>query len=177
MSLTTIKHPDVFRLNIVKKLNTLIRKKNISINLEKGIFNYAIKASKERNVIRKWDNPYFVILYLDKFKTIYNNLNKNSQVHNTNLMKRLKQGEFKPHELAFMTHHQMYPEKWKKLVTAKIERDTNATKIDFSAATDDFTCWKCKGNKCRYYQMQTRAADEPTTTFVTCLSCANRWKC
>lgn len=177
MSLTTIKQPDVFRLNIVKKLNTLIRKKNISINLEKGIFNYAIKASKERNVIRKWDNPYFVILYLDKFKTIYNNLNKNSQVHNTNLMKRLKQGEFKPHELAFMTHHQMYPEKWKKLVTAKIERDTNATKIDFSAATDDFTCWKCKGNKCRYYQMQTRAADEPTTTFVTCLSCANRWKC
>ena len=65
----------------------------------------------------------------------------------------------------------------KALVEAKIERDTNATKVDYSAATDDFTCWKCKGKKCRYYQMQTRSADEPMTTFVTCLSCANRWKC
>ena len=42
---------------------------------------------------------------------------------------------------------------------------------------ENTTVWKCKGNKCRYYQMQTRSADEPMTTFVTCLSCANRWKC
>jgi hypothetical protein len=29
---------------------------------------------------------------------------------------------------------------------------------------------------CRYYQMQTRSADEPMTTFVSCLNCNNRWK-
>ena len=25
--------------------------------------------------------------------------------------------------------------------------------------------------------LQTRSADEPMTTFVTCIRCSNRWKC
>ncbi|KAJ2836914.1 transcription elongation factor TFIIS [Coemansia sp. 'formosensis'] len=44
------------------------------------------------------------------------------------------------------------------------------------AATDMFRCGRCKGRKCTYYQMQTRSADEPMTTFVTCTICDNRWK-
>ena len=42
--------------------------------------------------------------------------------------------------------------------------------------TDQFQCGKCKQRKCTYYQMQTRSADEPMTTFVTCIVCNNRWK-
>mmetsp|Transcript_8328 Transcript_8328/g.17810 ORF Transcript_8328/g.17810 Transcript_8328/m.17810 type:complete len:315 (+) Transcript_8328:22-966(+) len=44
------------------------------------------------------------------------------------------------------------------------------------ASTDMFQCGKCKQRKCTYYQMQTRSADEPMTTFVTCTVCGNRWK-
>ncbi|KAJ2613649.1 transcription elongation factor TFIIS [Coemansia sp. RSA 1365] len=44
------------------------------------------------------------------------------------------------------------------------------------AATDQFKCGRCKQRKCTYYQMQTRSADEPMTTFVTCTVCDNRWK-
>ena len=44
------------------------------------------------------------------------------------------------------------------------------------ASTDDFKCWKCKSKKCTYYQLQTRSADEPMTTFVTCINCGKRWK-
>jgi DNA-directed RNA polymerase subunit M/transcription elongation factor TFIIS len=40
-----------------------------------------------------------------------------------------------------------------------------------------FKCGKCKSVKTTYYQMQTRSADEPMTTFVTCKNCRNRWKC
>lgn len=42
--------------------------------------------------------------------------------------------------------------------------------------TDQFQCGKCRQRKTTYYQMQTRSADEPMTTFVTCLNCNNRWK-
>jgi len=173
----TVKDPVKFRENIRKKLNKLIKKKKITENLEKGIYNYAIKIAKDKKVVRKWENKYFTILYIDKFKSIYNNLNKKSIVGNTTLLARLKKIEFQPHELAFMRHYQMYPEKWKDLVDAKIERDNNATKVDDTIATDEYQCWKCKNRKCTYYQMQTRSADEPMTTFVCCLSCANRWRC
>ena len=42
--------------------------------------------------------------------------------------------------------------------------------------TSEFTCGRCKRNKTTYYQLQTRSADEPMTTFVTCLHCNNKWK-
>ncbi|KAK8844155.1 transcription elongation factor S-II [Kwoniella newhampshirensis] len=44
------------------------------------------------------------------------------------------------------------------------------------AETDAFKCGRCQQRKCTYYQMQTRSADEPMTTFVTCTNCGNRWK-
>ena len=44
------------------------------------------------------------------------------------------------------------------------------------ASTDAFKCGKCKQRACTYYQLQTRSADEPMTTFITCVNCGNRWK-
>ncbi|KAF8308717.1 transcription factor S-II-domain-containing protein [Cantharellus anzutake] len=44
------------------------------------------------------------------------------------------------------------------------------------AETDAFQCGRCKERKTRYRQAQTRSADEPMTTFVTCVNCGNRWK-
>ena len=172
-----IKKPSLFRENVRKKLNKIIHRKKSTLNLEKGIYNFAIQEAKKRSIVRKWDNPYFTIIYIDKFRSIYLNLNKKSTVKNNNLLKWLKKRAFKAHELAFMTHQEMFPEKWNELVNAKIERDNNATKVEQKGATDEFTCWKCKNSKCTYYQMQTRSADEAMTTFIICLVCANRWRC
>ena len=105
------------------------------------------------------------------------NLNAKSTIKNKELLKRLKNKEFKAHELAFMTHQELYPEKWKYLIDKKIKRDKSEGVVDLSAATDEFFCFKCKKRKCSYYQMQTRSADEPMTTFVTCLLCGNNWRC
>ncbi|BFG23003.1 hypothetical protein CerSpe_092770 [Prunus speciosa] len=44
------------------------------------------------------------------------------------------------------------------------------------ATTDQFKCGRCGHRKTTYYQMQTRSADEPMTTYVTCVNCNNRWK-
>ena len=172
-----ISKPDDFRKNVRNKLNKIIRKKKISLNLEKGIYNFTIKTAKQKNIIRNWNNSTFIMLYIDKLKSIMINLNVKSSVENKDLLKKLKNGDCKPHELAFMSCQEMFPEKWKYLVDAKIKRDKKEGEVDLSAATDEFFCFKCKKRKCSYYEMQTRSADEPMTTFVTCLLCGNNWKC
>ena len=167
----TIENSEEFRVNIRNKLNELIKNEKISLNLEKGIYNYAIKQADERNIVKKWDNSHFIHIYLDKLRSIYNNLK------NKELLQRLLSKEFKAHELAYMTHQDMVPEKWKQLIEDKKIRDENKYAPKLEASTDNFTCRKCKSKECTYYQLQTRSADEPMTTFVTCLSCGSRWKC
>jgi DNA-directed RNA polymerase subunit M/transcription elongation factor TFIIS len=39
-----------------------------------------------------------------------------------------------------------------------------------------FKCRKCQGKKIHYYQLQTRSADEPMTTYFTCMTCGQKWK-
>ena len=165
-----IKEPDIFRKNIVSKLDIVIKNDKISNNLEKGIYNYAIKTAEEKKILKKWENEHFVNLYLQKLKTIIFNL-KNEEVYN-----KLTNKEIKAHELAFMSHQDMRPDLWNELIELKKIKDENKFSPKIEASTDDFTCSKCKSKKCTFYQLQTRSADEPMTTFVTCLSCGNRWK-
>ena len=165
-----IEDPDTFRSKIVEKLNEIVEDNKISKNLEIGIYNYTIKDATLRAVIKKWDNPYFAELYIDRLRSIYTNLKMTDS-----LRLQLIEKSLKPSELAYMTHQEMNIDKWSKLIQEKKERDKN--KFDTpKAMTTDFKCYKCKKNQCSYYQLQTRSADEPMTTFVTCLNCGARWK-
>ena len=166
-----ILEPNTFRNNIRDKLNYIINDKNISENLEKGIYNFSIEFSKEKNIIKKWSNNVFVTIYLQKLKIILYNLK------NETILNNLKKKKIKAHELAFMTHQTLRPDIWNSMIEEKKIKDENKFSLKLEASTDDFTCHKCKSKKCSYYQLQTRSADEPMTTFVTCLNCNARWKC
>ena len=75
MSLRKIENPEQFRINIRNKLNKFFDNEKHSSNLEKGIFNYTLKEASMRKVVKKWDNNYFVQIYLDRLRSIYLNLN------------------------------------------------------------------------------------------------------
>lgn len=166
-----IENPQEFRGNICKKLYEVIKDEKQCSNLEKGIFNYALKEANTRKVIKKWDNHYFVQIYIDKLRSVFMNLTPA-------LLEQLKNGEItESHKIAFMSHQELIPEKWEVMIQAKIKRDKFKFETNVEAATDTFKCRKCHSNKCTYYQMQTRSADEPMTTFVTCIDCGCRWKC
>jgi transcription elongation factor S-II len=170
MSIFKINNSDLFRNNIRKKIDDILHNEKNSLNLEKGIFNYTLKEADRHKIVKKWDNKYFVQIYLNHLRSIILNLKKE-------VIKQITDGTVKPHVVAFMTHQELCPEKWNQLIEAKSKRDKNKFETNMAAATDVFTCRKCKGNQCTYYQMQTRSADEPMTTFVTCLLCSSRWKC
>jgi transcription elongation factor S-II len=184
MSLRKVENPDKFRSIIKEKLQLIFDSNNTNLNdnsndnikhvsnLEKGIHNWSLKEATNRKVVKKWDNPYFVRIYLDHLKSVYINLKSN-----TDLIQQVKNGNLKPHLIAFMTHQELKPSKWESMIKAKIQRDKNKFETNIEAATDTFKCRKCKSTKCTYYQMQTRSADEPMTTFVTCIDCGQRWKC
>ena len=71
----TIVNPTTFRSNIVKELKKELNDEDIlAINLEKGIYNYCIKAASDKNIIKKCDNAYFTQLYVDCLRTILFNL-------------------------------------------------------------------------------------------------------
>jgi len=166
-----IESPDKFRKNICEKLSSFVEDEKKCVNLERGVYNWALKEATNRKVVKKWDNPFFVQIYLDRLRSVYMNLK------NSTLGENIKLGNVKSNMVAFMTHQEMKPEKWDDLIQAKIKRDKNKYEVKLEAATDTFKCRKCHSNKCTYYQMQTRSADEPMTTFVTCIECGNRWKC
>ena len=165
-----VSNPETFRKNIVNKLIPILEDEKKSINLEKGIYNYAIKEANNRKIIKKWGNPHFVQIYTDHLRSIYINLK------NPELMSQIKNGEITSQSLAFMTHQEMNPNAWRKLIDEKIKRDANKYSNNMQASTDMFTCKKCKGKRCTYYELQTRSADEPSTIFVTCLDCGKNWK-
>ena len=171
-----IENPKEFRIKVRNTLNHFICDKKISENIEKGIYNYAISKAKERNVVRKWENKYFVRIYSNRFRTINNNLNPNMKTCNKDLFNKILTKKIKAKKIAKMNHQELNRDKWKVLIEAKIKRNKHLTSDDMSSATDEFKCYKCKKRKCTYYQLQTRSADEPMTTFVTCLNCGNRWK-
>lgn len=166
----SIVNPVEFRNNTIKNIENVIGFKHAR-NIEKGIFNFAVGLAKKKNIVRKWDNKVFVMLYISRLKMIITNIkddNVKNMILNNNISIK---------ELSNITHQELNPEKWKKLIEQKLKRDKSLTSVNLSAATDEFKCYKCKKRKCTYYQLQTRSADEPMTTFVTCLVCGNRWKC
>jgi DNA-directed RNA polymerase subunit M/transcription elongation factor TFIIS len=166
-----IENPETFRSNIISKIDEIIKDIKISRNVERGVFNFTLKESTTKKLLKKWENPFFVNIYLDRLKTIYINI----QYEPLKIL--IQSGNIKTSELAFMTHQEMRPDKWDKMIEEKNKRDKCKYETVIEAATDTFKCRKCKSNKCTYYQMQTRSADEPMTTFVSCLDCGCRWKC
>ena len=165
-----IEDSSLFRNKIIDFLDKKIQNKNISENLEKGIYNYTLTQCDNKNLIKKWSNNKFVLIYIQKIKSIIFNLN------NENLFNKIINKEIKAHELVFMNHQELRPDIWNTLIEEKKIKDENKFSPKIEASTDDFTCFKCKSNKCTFYQLQTRSADEPMTTFVTCLNCGTRWK-
>lgn len=113
--------------------------------------------------------------YKNKVRSLALNLKNKS---NPGLRESVVSGELAVEKLCKMSVDAMASEEAqardRKLAEEAIFKARGAESAQ--AETDMFKCGKCGGRKCTYFQMQTRSADEPMTTFVTCVSCGNHWK-
>jgi DNA-directed RNA polymerase subunit M/transcription elongation factor TFIIS len=166
----SVEDPDVFRANIVKKLIHLIENETKAINIEKSIYNWTIRKSRDLRIIQKWDNPSFVMMYIDRLRTIFYNLKHSS------LLDKVKSGEIKGHELGTMTHQEMQPEHWAILIKEQEERMKHEGESGLVSNTTDFKCPRCKSKNIYYTTAQLRSADESETILLLCLNCFKNWR-
>jgi len=152
----------------------LILKNNYPVIIEKSIYNATIKHCKKYNYERTWDSRMLVQTYIRNSLKVIRNLttNKNAQL----IMKKLKLKQWEPESIILMSHEELYPELWEEIILNNKKKMDLLTPSKPEKGTSMFKCNKCKERNCTYFQLQTRSADEPMTTFVTCLNCGCRWK-
>lgn len=145
-------------------------------DMETGVFNWALVKADEQKVARTWANPRFRMLYEAKARSVLCNADPTSYVGNDRLITRIREGEFKPHDVAGMAPDHVFPERWRSVVEMQVRRDEYITNARPTAMTDQFKCGRCKKSECTYMELQTRSCDEPATLFIQCLACGNRWR-
>jgi DNA-directed RNA polymerase subunit M/transcription elongation factor TFIIS len=143
-------------------LRNLVRDKFDSNEVETAILKKCVHDAQEWFIDQAWDNPVFLNLYrnraidLYRYRQLMPNMTAEAFVNSTPLIQN--------------------PERWTEIVQSTNEKE-KATHSKKQTASIFLFCQRCKKKtRCDYYQMQTRSADEPMTTFVTCLDCDKRWK-
>lgn len=132
----------------------------ISVGIEDALNKYSDKDEKK---------------YKDKYRVVFSNIISKT---NRDLKKKILNQDISAEYLVNCDPMDLAPEHLQKKleeIKKKNLHDAQGATIERSV-TDRFQCGKCKERKVSYYQLQTRSADEPLTTFCTCENCGNRWK-
>uniref|UniRef100_A0A6C0F7Q6 TFIIS-type domain-containing protein n=1 Tax=viral metagenome TaxID=1070528 RepID=A0A6C0F7Q6_9ZZZZ len=167
---------DENRKQMIDKLAMVTSDKRTAMLLEQGIYNHVIKISREKQIIKRWSNPFFEKLYRAKVLSIYTHMKPDSYIKNETFCKKVDTHEIDPRKVGSMSNYDLFPEAWKELLDQKTKRDRLKYELKPEAMTDVFKCHRCGSRSCSYYEVQTRSADEPMTQFINCLDCGNRWK-
>lgn len=142
-------------------------------NLEIAVFNWTVRRLPKNP---SWSDKVFRESYKFRFIQFKNALvRKNSILKQSIINKQVKMKD-----VMMMTPDQLMPDGPYALalqsnITRELEIEKNKAKLD-EEYEGIFKCRKCHSKKTSYYQLQTRSADEPMTTYVTCMNCNNHWK-
>lgn len=140
------------------------------------VYEIAMEIEEELNNYFSTGGKFLKDKYLKQAKQIVMNLQ-----HNQEFIEDILMGNLRGNKLAAMNPQDFASEATKQLRN-KIKEDAfNSRRSDWFRIKNPGTpgmyrCGKCKNNKTYSYQQQIRRADEPMTTFITCLECNHSWK-
>jgi DNA-directed RNA polymerase subunit M/transcription elongation factor TFIIS len=153
------------RKNIIQEFDKYINCLPISMQIEKGLFEFSLNYIKTS--LLEWSEFYPV--YMDKFYEICENLDMNNEkINNRTLLPALLDGSISAQTVPFLKMYQLHPLRWKHIIDKNNLRDLTLYTVN---TTDEFKCGRCGERKHTYYITQTRSADEPATVFYTCINC------
>lgn len=146
-------------------------------NIEKSIYNWTIRGCYNAKQAPSWDNHFF----RSKYRTKVHSLCYNIHHKNSDTVDRILRGVLLTKTIASVPPQELwttgiYAVTLEKQIDKQIRMD-EANGRALAEHKGIHQCGKCKSMKTTFYQMQTRSADEPMTTYVTCLNCGKHWKC
>jgi transcription elongation factor S-II len=166
------------REKVIENFTELFEDESIAKDCENALLHFISDQALKDAIEVDWSNRVFWNMYRNKAISIYENLRgEDSYVQNKeNWMEKIKTGQISIQRFVEMNPIEMCPARWKAAIEKMIELEKKLYSKNEAAAIY-LWCSSCKKKaKCDYYQMQTRSADEPMTTFVTCLECDKKWK-
>jgi DNA-directed RNA polymerase subunit M/transcription elongation factor TFIIS len=182
-AVTKVEEHDVFvdcaiREKVVNNFTDILGSKELASEFETHILHNVVDLAKKDGYEINWSNRTFWNMYRTRSISLYQNL-KGSESYvrnNQNLLEKIHSNELSLKAIADMSPIDLCPSRWKDSIEKIIETEKKLYSAQKSASIFMW-CSVCKKKtKCDYYQLQTRSADEPMTTFVNCLECGKKWK-
>jgi transcription elongation factor S-II len=163
---------------VVEKLSELLglpKDDPLCTDLEKCIVRHAMRQAHETGQEAAWDNHKYTNIYKHKYLALRSNIRENPKLVDHLVSRKvsvLDIVDMRPEELCPTGR---YARQMEERIHKELRKESNAREAKNQEGF--FTCNRCRSNKTTYYQLQTRSADEPMTTFVSCLNCDKNWKC
>jgi transcription elongation factor S-II len=161
------------RDKVIENFGEFITTRDSCVQFEEAILHVVCEQAIKENIEVDWNNRVFWNMYRSRAISFYEHCRRSE---NNGCVSKLESGEVTYRQFAEMSAVDLCPSRWKDSIERIIESEKKLYSKNESAAIFMW-CSACKKKtKCDYYQMQTRSADEPMTTFVTCLECDRKWK-
>ena len=159
MTAQMIRSANVF---VPHPLRELVKTRFNSEEIETALLNKCIQDAQRWLVDIDWETSAFKEMYRSRAMNLYQS--------------RSLAETMTPDEFVHTSEVDRHPERWMERLKEVAEKD-KALYSRKTTANIQMYCSGCKRKtNCDYHQRQTRSADEPMTTFVTCLECDKRWK-
>jgi DNA-directed RNA polymerase subunit M/transcription elongation factor TFIIS len=166
------------RDKVIENYTELLGDSNLATEFEDCLLHFISDQAFNDSVDIDWSNKIFWNKYRNHAVHLYENLEGEGCYVQNNMawLEKLQKREISPKQFVSLSPADLCPARWKKYIEDTLESDKKLYSHKKAAAAVMY-CSRCKKkSNCDYYLLQTRSADEPMTTFVTCLECDHHWK-
>jgi DNA-directed RNA polymerase subunit M/transcription elongation factor TFIIS len=149
-----------------KKLILYFEKEDCE-RIEQGIYDYTEQYCRGINNLSMAQG-----VYADVTANIIFNC---EQGHKTikKIIKQINNKRYNPYNLAFLKPEELDEDNWMKII---LRKNNTEEKLNNLPTVEWKPCRTCKCVQFSFYQLQTRSADEPMTTFYICKQCNKTYR-